>query len=48
MEGNYHYHNKDIIEAYQSYKVLAEANSQKKELQNLIISEEFANKKKRI
>lgn len=48
MEGNYHYHNKDIIEAYQSYKVLAEANSQKKELQNLIISEKFANKKKRI
>lgn len=48
MEGNYHYHNKDIIEAYQSYKVLAEANSQKKELQNLIISELSLEKKKRI
>lgn len=48
MEGNYHYHNKDIIEAYQFYKVLAEANSQKKELQNLIISEEVKNHKQRI
>jgi hypothetical protein len=48
MDGNYDYHNKDIIEAYQSYKELAEINSQNIELQNLIIPEEFANKKKRI
>lgn len=48
MEGNYHYHNKDIIEAYQSYKVLAEVNSQNIELQDLMNTKHIFEKKKRI
>ena len=48
MEGNYHYHNKDIIEAYQSYKVLSEVNSQNIELQDLMNTKHIFEKKKRI
>ena len=48
IDSNYDNHNKDIIEAYQSYKELAEVNSQKIELQNLINPEKLKNNKKRI
>ena len=48
MEGNYHYHNKDLIETYECYKELAEVNSQKIELQNLMNTEPLLEKKKRI
>lgn len=48
MDGNYDYHHKEIIESYESYKVLAEVNSQNIKLQELMNTEHIFEKKKRI
>lgn len=48
IDGNYDYHNKDIIQAYKFYKELSEIHSQNIELQNLINTDHLLEKKKRI